>query len=104
MAACSGAFQFFKSLGDLAGLAAVSRDGFEKCYGSAVMHQTRAQSDSPQRSSTNLVPAALEVLFREITGHLLEDLVSIVLARGLQDSVPGAHIVHQEIPVRVQGE
>lgn len=67
------------------------------------MHQSRTQADSPERSGTNFVPAALEILLGEIRGHLLEDLVSIVLASGLQDSVAGAHVVHQEIAVRVKG-
>jgi hypothetical protein len=55
-------------------------------------------------SGANLIPAALEVLFRKISGHLLEDLVSIVLASGLQDSVAGTYVVHQETSVRVQRE
>src|SRR4030095_13498847 len=68
------------------------------------MHQARTQADSPERSGAYLIPAALEILFRKVPGHLLEDLMSIVLARSLQDSVAGAHIVHQEIAVRVQGD
>ena len=88
----------------MGGLAAVPLDGVEKRQGSTVMHQSRAQADSPQRSGAYFVPAALKILFREIPGHLLEDLVTIVLPRRLQDSVAGAHVVHQEIAIRVQCE
>lgn len=63
-------FQFFKLLDDLSGFAAMPCDGFEKREGGTVMHQSRKQTNSPQRSGTYLIPAALEVLFRKISGHL----------------------------------
>src|SRR5271166_3454284 len=99
-----GLFQFFKLLDDVVGFAAVPRDGFKKRQGSTVMHQSWPQTDSPQRSRAYLVPAALKILFREIAGHLLEDSVPVVLASGLQDSVAGAHVVHEEVAVRMQGD
>src|SRR4029077_5832145 len=67
------------------------------------MHQSWAQSDSPQRSGTDLVPTTLKILLRQIPGHFSEDLVAIVLAGGLQDSVARAHVVHQEIAVGIKG-
>src|ERR1700747_1872420 len=88
----------------MGGLAAVPCDGFKKSQGGTVMHQSRTQTNSPQGSGTYLISAALEVLFRKISGHLLEDLVSIVLASGLQDSVAGSYVVHQEISIRMQCE
>src|SRR6266446_1580695 len=99
-----GHFQFFKLLDDVGSLAAVPRDGFEKRQGGTVMHQSRTQTNSPQRSGANLVSAALKILFREIAGHLLKDPVPVVLASGLQDSVAGTHVVHQEISIGVQRE
>ena len=68
------------------------------------MHQSWTQADAPQRSGANLVTTALKILFSKVTGHSLEDLVTVVFARGLQDTVAGAHIVHQEIAIRVQGD
>src|ERR1700730_4447408 len=68
------------------------------------MHQSRTQADSPQRRGADLVAAALKILFREVAGHLLEDAVTVMLANGLQDSVAGAHVVHEEISERMQGD
>src|SRR5215467_3338862 len=61
------------------------------------MHQSWTQADSPQWCSANLVPATFKVLLREISRHLPENLVPIVFARGLQDSVACAYVVHEEI-------
>src|SRR5437899_7766759 len=80
------------------------RDGFKKRQGGTVMHQSRTQTNSPQRSGAYLVPAALKILFRQIAGHLLKDSLPVVLASGLQDSVAGTHVVHQEISIGVQRE
>src|SRR5258708_34028170 len=78
-------------------------DGVEEGDGRAVVHQARTQADSPQGSGANLVAAALEVLFGEIIRHLAEDLATVVFGHGLQDSVAGAGIVHEEIAVGRRG-
>src|ERR1700720_1582605 len=67
------------------------------------MHQSWAQSDSPQRSGADFVPTTLKILLRQVPRHFSKDLVTIVLAGGLQDSVARAHVVHQEIAVRIKG-
>src|SRR3989440_9479879 len=79
-------------------------DGVEEGDGRAVVHQARTQADSPQGSGANLVAAALEVLFGEIIRHLTEDLATIVFGHGLQDSIAGADVVHEEIAVRIRGD
>src|SRR5712664_998720 len=80
----------------------MARDGFEESERGAVVHQAGAQADSPQRGGADFVAAALKILFREVRGHRLEDAMAVVLARGLQDAVAGADVVHQEISVRMQ--
>ena len=89
-----GTFKFFKLLCDVGGLAAVTVNRVEKRQRSPVMHQSRTQANSPQRRGANLVSAALKVLLRQISGHLLEDSASIVLRRGLEDAVTCAYVVH----------
>src|ERR1700747_384922 len=66
------------------------------------MHQSWTQADSPQGSRAHLVAAAFKILFREIPGHALEDLMTIVLASSLQYSVAGAYVVHQEVSIGMQ--
>jgi len=56
------AFQFFKLLSHVGSLAAVAYDGVEKCERGAIMHQSWAQSDAPQRSGADLVPTTLKIL------------------------------------------
>src|SRR5439155_21094346 len=99
-----GHFQFFKLLDDVGGLAAVPRDGFEQRQGGPVMHQSRTQTNSPQRRGSYLVPAALKILFGEIAGQLLKDYLPVVPAGGEQDSVTGAQIVQYEIAIGMQRE
>src|SRR5215470_4915026 len=77
--------QFFKFLNNVSSLAAVPPDCVEKGQRPAVVHQSWPQADSPQRRRADLVSAALEILFREIPGHLLQDFPSVVLGRSLQD-------------------
>lgn len=96
--------QLFKFFGDVSSLAAVAGDGVQKCQRGTVVHQSRSQADSPQRSGAYLVAGALEILFREIVGHLLEDLVTVVFASGLQDSVASVDVVHEEVAPRMKGD
>src|SRR5580692_9128052 len=66
------------------------------------MHQSRTQTDSPQRCSADLVAAAFEVLLRQITRHHLKNLLAVVLRNRLQNSVARANVMHQEVSVRMK--
>src|SRR5438309_2316932 len=98
------AAQFFELFFDVRRFAAMAGDGVEERDRRAVVHQTRTQADSPQGSGANLVAAALKVLFGEVIRHLTEDLATVVFGHGLQDSVAGADVVHEEIAVGIRGD
>src|SRR6266478_480892 len=83
-------------------LATMTQDRLAKSHGLAIVHQSRAQTDSPQRSGAYFVATAFEVLFRKISRHHLEDFVPVVLPGRLQDAVASTDVVHQEIPIRVK--
>jgi len=52
----------FEALSNLVCLVAMTQDGIAECQRRAVVHQPRAQSDSPQGRGANLVPRLLELI------------------------------------------
>jgi hypothetical protein len=63
------------------------------------MHQTGAQTKTPQRGSAQLVLRLQELEGRKIAPSLRREGASVMLGDSHDDAVAGAHIVEQEIAV-----
>src|SRR5260370_33070563 len=82
--------------------AMVAEDGIEKRDGSAVVHETRVQTDAPERSGADFVGSVVEFGDGEVFPGDLVHILAVVLGHGHDNAVAGADIVEKEVAVRMK--
>src|SRR5258708_175361 len=94
--------ELFKFFGDMFRFAAMAENGVEKGVGSAVMHETRVQADTPERSGADFVGGIVEFGNGEVSPGDAIHVLAVMLGHGLNDAVAGADVVEQEVAVGVK--
>src|SRR6266853_3895325 len=94
-----GGLELFEFVGDVLGFAAMAEDGVEKSVGSAIVHETRMQADTPERGGADFIGGIVVFGDGEVSPVDLVHLLAIVLQHGHDEAVARAHVVEKEITV-----
>src|SRR5258707_13458190 len=93
-------FELLEFFGDVFGFAMVTEDSVKERDGSAVVHQTRVQADTPERSSADFVGGAGEFGDGELFPGDQAHVLALMLGHGLDNAVASAADVGEEAAVR----
>src|SRR5467141_733045 len=94
-----GGLELFKFVGDMLRFAAMAENGVEKGDGSAVVHETRVQANTPERGSADFVGGIVEFADGEVSPGDAIHVLAVMLGHGLDDTVAGADIVEKEVAI-----
>ena len=95
-------FELLEFFGDVFGFAMMTEDGVKQRDGSAVVHQTRVQADTPERSSADFIGGTVESGNGEIFPGDPVHVLAVMLGHRLDDAVASADVVEQEVAVRMK--
>src|SRR6266852_3510194 len=97
-----GGLELFEFLGHVLGFTAMAEDGVEERKRSAVVHETRVQTDTPERSGADFIGGIVVFGDGEIFPGDPVHVLAVMLGHGLDDAVAGADIVEEKVTVRMK--
>src|SRR6266446_5725190 len=94
-----GGLELFKFVGDMLRFSTMAEDGVEERDGSAVMHETGVQANTPERGGADFVGGIVEFGDGEIFPGDAIHVLAVVLGHGLDDTVAGTDVVEEEVAI-----
>src|SRR5260370_15110730 len=85
-----GWLEFLEFVGDMLRFATMAENGVEKGDGSAVMHETGVQANTPERGGADFVGGIVVFGGGEVSPGDAIHVFAVVLGHGLDDTVAGA--------------
>src|SRR5229473_3129343 len=97
-----GGLEILEFVGGMFRFAEVAENGVKQGDGSAVVHETRVQANTPERGSADFVGGIVEFGDGEVSPGDAIHVLAVMLGHRLDDTVARADIVEKEVAVRVK--